>query len=96
MIVATGNERFVRVIDGRPARDLARSDQRVTRAAVSSNGRLVAVLGLFDNRYAIRIWDMTTGAVESIDLPEDPGWPPLSYPLEFTRMDACCSVLQAV
>jgi WD40 repeat protein len=86
VVVATGNENFVRIIplDGRPSRDLGRADQRILRAAVSSDGRLFAVLGRFDGRNMIRIWDLESGAVESVDLREDPGWPPLAYPLEFT------------
>jgi DNA-binding winged helix-turn-helix (wHTH) protein/WD40 repeat protein len=86
LVVATGNRRFVRVIplDGRPARDLGGSDQRIIRAAASSDGRLVAVLGRFDDRHAIRVWDLESGAIETIDLPEEPDWPPLVSPLEFT------------
>jgi WD40 repeat protein len=86
LVVATGNRRFVRVIplDGRPARDLGGSDQRIIRAASSSDGRLVAVLGRFDDRHAIRVWDLESGAIETIDLPEEPDWPPLVSPLEFT------------
>jgi len=87
LVVATGNEKFVRVIpfDGRPAYDLGEADQRVLRAAVSPDGRLVAVLGRFDDRNAIRVWDLENDTFETIPLSDEPGWPPYGYPVEFTE-----------
>ncbi len=85
-VVATGNQNFVRVIplDGRPAMDLAHADQRITRAAVSSDGRLVAALGRFNDRNAVQIWNVETGEFESeFEVPQDSAWPPLTCPLEF-------------
>ncbi len=87
LVVATGNQKFVRVIpfDGRPAYDLGEADQRVLRAAVSSDGRRVAVLGRFDDRNAIRVWDLENDTFETIPLSDEPGWPPYGYPVEFTK-----------
>ncbi len=87
VVVATGNNKFIRVIplDGRPPRDFAHSDQRITRAAVSSDGRLVAAVGRFSDRNAVQVWDVETGELESeFDVPQDSAWPPLTCPLEFT------------
>jgi WD40 repeat protein len=70
--VATGGENHARVIplDGRPQQDTPRADQRVLRAAVSANGRLVAVPGRYDDRYSIRILDLVSGEVATVELPE--------------------------
>jgi len=87
-VIATGNENFVRVIplDRRPPMDLAHADQRITRAAVSSDGRLVAALGRFSDRNAVQIWNVETGELDSeFEVPQDSAWPPLTYPLEFTN-----------
>ena len=87
VVVATGNENHFRVIplDGRRSFDLAEADQRISRAAVSTDGRLVAAMGRFDGRNEIRIWDLENGGARSIELQDDPGWPPLGFILEFTR-----------
>ncbi len=87
VVIATGNHDFVRVIplDGRPAMDLAHADQRITRAAVSSDGRLIAAIGRFSDRNAVQVWRVETGELESVfDVPQDSAWPPLTCPLEFT------------
>jgi WD40 repeat protein len=86
VVVATGSQNHVRVIplDGRPAFDLTEADQRITRAAVSADGRLVAVVGRFDERYQIRIYDIENRAERNIDLPQDLGWPPSGVPVVFT------------
>ena len=56
-----------------------------TRAAVSSDGRLVAAVGRFSGRNAVQVWDVETGELESaFDVPQDSAWPPLTCPLEFT------------
>jgi len=86
-VVATGNENFVRVVhlDGRPPVDLAHADQRITRATVSSDGKLVAALGRFADRNAVQIWNVETGELEEdFEVPQDSAWPPLTCPLEFT------------
>jgi WD40 repeat protein/DNA-binding winged helix-turn-helix (wHTH) protein len=86
MLVATGNDFYVRVIplDGSPQRDVAHSEQRVLRATVSPDGRLVAAQGRFDDRNAIQICDLMTGDIQTLDLQGTPDWPPLGNPLEFT------------
>jgi WD40 repeat protein len=87
VVVATGDRDFVRVIplDGRPSRDLPRADQRLSRAAVSADGRRVAALGRFDNRNEVRVWDLESDAVESLVLNDDTSWLRLWSSLEFSR-----------
>ena len=86
-VVATGNENYVRVIplDGRPPMDLAHADQRVTRTAVSPDGRFMAAIGRFADRNAVQIWNVETAELDAeFEVPQDSAWPPLTCPLEFT------------
>ena len=85
--IATGNERYVRVIplDGRPHRDIAHSTQRIVRAALSPDGRLAAVMGRYDERNEVQIWDWEEGKIEAVvEVPQTSEWPPTLYPLEFS------------
>jgi DNA-binding winged helix-turn-helix (wHTH) protein/WD40 repeat protein len=69
-VVTTGGEDTVRIvpIDGGPGRTLEGNGQRVLRAAVGPNGRLVAAPGRVGDRLAIRVFDLETGAVTEVDV----------------------------
>jgi WD40 repeat protein len=71
-VVTTGGEDTVRIvpIDGGPGSTLGGADQRVMRAAVGPEGRLVAVPGRFGDRLAVRIWDLETDSVTEVDIDE--------------------------
>jgi len=71
-VAATGGEDVVHVLstDGGPTRTFGGFDLRVLRAALSADGRKLAVPGAVAGQEVIRIWDLETGADSALDLRE--------------------------
>jgi DNA-binding winged helix-turn-helix (wHTH) protein/WD40 repeat protein len=71
-VVTTAGVDSARLVpsDGSPSQTLGGFDQRVLRAAVSPNGRLVAANGRSGDSCVVRVWDLETGTVTDVGLGE--------------------------
>jgi WD40 repeat protein/DNA-binding winged helix-turn-helix (wHTH) protein len=69
-VVAAAGQTSVRLlpVDGSPTTSLGGFEQRVLRAAVGPESRLVAVPGVVSGRRVVRVWDLETGAVTDVDV----------------------------
>ena len=71
-VVTTAGEDGARLVpmDGSAPSRLGEFDQRVLRAAVGPQGRLVAVPGRSGERFIVRVWNLAAGTVTNVDLGE--------------------------
>jgi len=69
-LVTTCNEDVALVVplDGSAPTPLGGFDNRVLRAAIGGEGRLIAVPGWNDGRWIVRLWDLEAGTQRDIDL----------------------------
>jgi len=69
-LVTTCNEDVALVVplDGSTPTPLGGFDNRVLRAAIGEEGRLIAVPGWNDGRWIVRLWDLEAGTQWDIDL----------------------------
>ncbi|MEX1309096.1 MAG: winged helix-turn-helix domain-containing protein [Candidatus Sulfomarinibacteraceae bacterium] len=69
-LVTTCNEDVAHVVplDGSSPTSLGGFDNRVLRAAIGGEGRLIAIPGRYEGRWIVRLWDLAAGTRQDFDM----------------------------